>query len=209
MIKNPLDERLVYLALKNVFKGLDAQLRRPQKIRKQIQKHRTKSEVYALITEHSMENVCNAAKTLLENGIFASTLRAEIRFPGVFDISPAQSAERVVTEAKAARSDVNAIRDAAAGHQGTWTSEPVFEDEAHKDEAPKDEAPKDEAHKDEAHKDEAPKDEAYKDEANKGKAKQSGARLSIPLGPSFANRNRVSKFDCSVSKAFIFSWGHI
>lgn len=90
----------------------------------------------------------------------------------------------MVTEAKAARSDVNAIRDAAAGRQGTWTSEPVFEDEAHRD-------------------------EAHKDEANKGKAKQSGARLSIPLGLSFANRNRVPKFDCSVSKAFILSWGHI
>lgn len=89
MIKNPPDDRLVYLALKNVFKGPDAKLRRPQKIRKQIQKHRKKAEVHALITEHSMENVCKAAKTLLENGIFASTLRAEIRFLGVFDISPA------------------------------------------------------------------------------------------------------------------------
>ncbi|KAL5350944.1 hypothetical protein ACLOAV_004517 [Pseudogymnoascus australis] len=84
-----------------------------------------------------LETVWNAAKTLLENGIFASTLRAGIRFPGVFDISPAQSAERLATEAKAARNDENAIRDAAAGRQGTWTSEPVFEDESNQDEAHK------------------------------------------------------------------------
>ncbi|KAE9374093.1 hypothetical protein N431DRAFT_543550 [Stipitochalara longipes BDJ] len=60
--KNPPDERVVYLALKNVFKGSNAD--------------------------------------------------AKIRFPEVFDVSPAQSAEREASEAEAARNDAIALKDA-------------------------------------------------------------------------------------------------
>src|SRR4051794_17912757 len=116
------DERLVYLALKNVFQGPDAELRASGKIRKRIQKHldSNDAEVRALVAEHNIDNVCNTAKALLQDEIFASTLRAKMRFPEVFDVSPAQSADRVASEAEAARSDSHAIRDATEGHQGTW-----------------------------------------------------------------------------------------
>ena len=124
MAKNPPDERLVYLALKNVFKGPDAQLRIAKKIRKLIQKHldNEDAEVRALVAEHNIDNVCNTAKALLQNEVFASTLKAKIRFPEVFEVSPAQSADRAASEAEAARSDEDAIRDAAGGNQGTWAA---------------------------------------------------------------------------------------
>jgi hypothetical protein len=124
MAKNPPDERLVYLALKNVFKGPEAQLRLAKKIRKLIQKHLDNgdTEVRALVAEHNIDNVCNTAKALLQDEVFASTLKAKIRFPEVFEVSPAQSAERVASEAEAARSDADAIRDAAEGLQGTWAA---------------------------------------------------------------------------------------
>jgi hypothetical protein len=104
--------------------GPDALLRDAKKIRKLIQKHVNNgdAEVRALVAEHNIDNVCNTAKALLQNEIFGSTLRAKIRFPEVFEVSPAQSAERVASEAEAARSDADAIRDAAEGRQGTWTS---------------------------------------------------------------------------------------
>src|SRR4051812_21134924 len=87
MAKNPPDERLVYLALKNVFKGPDAGLRIAKKIRKLIQKHLDDgdAEVRALVAEHNIDNVCNTAKALLQDEIFASTLKAKIRFPEVFE----------------------------------------------------------------------------------------------------------------------------
>ena len=114
---------MVYLAFKNVFKGLNAQLRTAKKTRKLIQKH----------LDNGDDNVCNTAKALPQNEIFASTLEAKIRFPEVFEVSPAQSAERVASEAEAARSDADALRDAAEGRQGTWASPQVNELElAHK-----------------------------------------------------------------------------
>ncbi|KAH9204179.1 hypothetical protein DL95DRAFT_418454 [Leptodontidium sp. 2 PMI_412] len=121
MAKNPPEERLVYLALKNVFKGPDAQLRIAKKIRKLIQKQLDDgdAEVHALVAEHNIDNVYNTAKALLQDEIFASTLKAKIRFPEVFEVSPAQSAERVASEAEAARSDADTISDAAEGHQET------------------------------------------------------------------------------------------
>jgi hypothetical protein len=122
MAKNTPDERLVYLAFTNVFKGPDAQLRIPKKIRKLIQKQLDDGDgqVRALVDEYNIDNVCNAAKALLQSEIFASTLNAKMRFPELFEVSPAQSAERVASEAEAARSDADAIKDAAEGRQGTW-----------------------------------------------------------------------------------------
>ncbi|OCK80284.1 hypothetical protein K432DRAFT_434859 [Lepidopterella palustris CBS 459.81] len=78
--KNPPDERVVYLALKNVFKGTYAEI-------------------------------------------------PKLRFPEVFDVSPAQSAEREASEAEAARNEANAIKDALQGHQDS-TREVIQSEEA-------------------------------------------------------------------------------
>lgn len=135
MAKTRPDERLVYLALKNIFKGPEAELRTSKKIRKRIQKQvdSKNAEVQALVAEHSIDDVCNTAKALLQDDIFASTQRAKVRFPEVFDVSPAQSAERVASEAEAARSDSDAIREAAEGQRGSRAALEVSEPEfAHK-----------------------------------------------------------------------------
>ena len=67
-----------------------------------------------LLREHALDDVCSVVKPLLEQRIFESTLRAKIRFPEVFEVSPGQSAERAASEAEAARSEANKI-SAAAG----------------------------------------------------------------------------------------------
>lgn len=105
------DERSIYLAFKNVFKGQDAHVRTTKKIRKLIQAHQTEADVCDLITEYNIDNVCNAVKSLLEQRIFESTLKAKIKFPEVFDISPSQSADRAASEAEAARAEVHLIQD--------------------------------------------------------------------------------------------------
>ena len=103
MANNFPDERVVYLALKESFKGADAQVRKAKKVREIVQKAQNNIDVRDLIQQHNIENVCSVTKTLLEQQIFESTLKAKIRFPEVFEISPAQSAERSASEAEAAR----------------------------------------------------------------------------------------------------------
>ena len=112
---NKPDERLVYLALRSVFSGEDAKIRSAKTIRKQIQKHLQREDVKALMQNHNTDHVYSTAKELLEDSIFESNLRAKIRFPELFSISPAQSADREQSEEEAARSEANAIRDAAEG----------------------------------------------------------------------------------------------
>lgn len=114
MNKNSPDERLVYLALKNIFRGADAQIRKAKKVRELVQKSQRNIDVRDLIQEHNLDNVCSVAKALLEQQIFESTLKAKIRFPEVFEISPAQSAERSASEAEAARLEADAVKSVAA-----------------------------------------------------------------------------------------------
>lgn len=52
----------------------------------------------------------NVAKRLLESQVFGFILKAKIRFPELFDVSPAQSAERDASEAKAARDEANTVK---------------------------------------------------------------------------------------------------
>lgn len=114
-MRNQPDERLVYLALKNVFRGADAQLRKSKKIRELILRQQHSIDVKDLIEAHNIDNVCNIAKSLLEQQLFESTLKAKIRFPEVFEVSPAQSAERSVSEREAARTEAEAIQCVAEG----------------------------------------------------------------------------------------------
>jgi hypothetical protein len=95
----------VYLALKNTFKGAEAQVRKTRKVRELITKKQHNVDVRNLMREHSLINVCNVAIALLQQQIFASTLKAKIRCPEVFEVSPAQSAERSAFEAEAARTE--------------------------------------------------------------------------------------------------------
>ncbi|KIW40879.1 uncharacterized protein PV06_06492 [Exophiala oligosperma] len=118
MANNFPDERVVYLALKEIFKGADAQVRKAKKVREIVQKARNSIDVRDLIQQHNIENVCSVIKTLLEKQIFESTLKAKIRFPEVFEISPAQSAERSASEAEAARLEADAIKSASVYQNG-------------------------------------------------------------------------------------------
>jgi hypothetical protein len=109
------DERLVYLALRGVFLGPDAHLRNQKKVRDRIQKYKDNAEIKALLQQHSEDSICNIAKLLLERQVFESSLTAKLCFPEVFDVSPAQSAEREASIAEAAKSEADAIRNVAEG----------------------------------------------------------------------------------------------
>lgn len=65
-IKNQPNERLVYLALNNVFRGTDAQLRKNKKIRKLILKHQEDINVRGLIHIHNLDNLYNVTRILLK-----------------------------------------------------------------------------------------------------------------------------------------------
>jgi hypothetical protein len=125
----PPDERTVYLAFKNVFKGMDAQTRTDKTIKKKIQKYEGCSEeIRALVQEHNLDNVRKSIKTLLEGDVFGSTLKAKMRFPELFDVSPAQSAERAASEAEAARTEADAMRDVTVGPPGGSVSTAIHEE---------------------------------------------------------------------------------
>jgi hypothetical protein len=118
MVKNQPDERLVYVALKGIFKGPNGQIRRDKKIRKLIKEHQNDFNIRNLIQEHDIGDLCHVAKTLLEAQIFESSLKAKLRFPEAFEVSPSQTLERAISESEAAKIDSATIQCVMENHPG-------------------------------------------------------------------------------------------
>lgn len=108
MAENDPDERLVYLACQHIFRGSNSQVRRLKAVKGLIEQN--KIALADILREYNVERTSNVAKKLLENQVFDSTLKAKIRFPELFDVSPTQSAEREASEAEAARDEANTVQ---------------------------------------------------------------------------------------------------
>jgi hypothetical protein len=109
MVQNDPDERLVYLACQHIFRGSHSHVRKPKAIRSLIQEN--KPCLADILREHNIDRTIKVVKKLLEDRIFDDTLKAKIRFPELFDVSPTQSAEREASEAEAARGEASAVRE--------------------------------------------------------------------------------------------------
>lgn len=108
MAENDPDERLVYLACQHIFRGSNSQVRKLKAVKGLIEQN--KIALADILREYNVERTSNVAKKLLGNQVFDSTLKAKIRFPELFDVSPTQSAEREASEAEAARDEANTVQ---------------------------------------------------------------------------------------------------
>ncbi|CAG8905968.1 unnamed protein product [Penicillium salamii] len=109
MAQNDPDERLVYLACQHIFCGSHSHVRRLKVIRSLIQEN--KPSLADILREHNIDRTIKVVKKLLEDQVFDNTLKAKIRFPELFDVSPTQSAEREASEAEAARGEASTVRE--------------------------------------------------------------------------------------------------
>lgn len=107
------DDLAVYVAFKSVFTGQAAQIRQLPAIQKLIDKHQEHPHVAQLLQQYTAPVIYQRIRRLLGDQIFESTLKAECRFPQLFEVSRSQSAERTVSEAESAaghtKADENAI----------------------------------------------------------------------------------------------------
>ncbi|KAG9185454.1 hypothetical protein G6011_07998 [Alternaria panax] len=110
MAKPPLTEKLVYLVLKDIFRGDKTQPNTREEIRKKIEKHRGDSKVEALIVKYGMESVSKVAQDLLKYQIFVSMAKAEVRFPEVFELLPTQAQRQSTSESNIATSSAVAVQ---------------------------------------------------------------------------------------------------
>jgi hypothetical protein len=115
MAKSLPDERRVYLALKGVLQGQDVHIRQPKTIRTFIERQQNHADIQQLIREYSIGSLCKTAKALFKDQIFESTLKAKIRFPEVFEVTPNQTAERAMSEHEAAKNEDAAIQSVTDG----------------------------------------------------------------------------------------------
>ncbi|MCJ1263057.1 hypothetical protein MMC22_002927 [Lobaria immixta] len=79
-------------------------------VRRSLEAHQ--ASINFLTQEFSLDVITSVAKELLQEGIFESTSRAKLRFPELFETTPAQNLERAASEAEVARSEAAAIEKA-------------------------------------------------------------------------------------------------
>lgn len=106
------DKQRVYLACRAIFAGSYAQLRKPKKIRELVHAH--KSSFPSLIRDYGVEKVLDILKSLLEQGIFQSQVKAKIEFPELFLSSPTRDVQRATSQKDAARSEAEALEEIAS-----------------------------------------------------------------------------------------------
>ncbi|KAL3465037.1 hypothetical protein BJX64DRAFT_297794 [Aspergillus heterothallicus] len=109
MAQSDPDERLVYLACQHIFRGPNSMVRKRKNVKSLLQQNQP--ALTDLLREYNIDRTCRVAKRLLDEQIFNSNLQAKIRFPELFDVSPAQNAEREASEAEAAREEANTLRE--------------------------------------------------------------------------------------------------
>jgi hypothetical protein len=109
MLQSDPDERLVYLACQHIFRGPNSQVRKFKTIKGLIRQNEL--SLTDILREYDIDRTSSVAKKLLEIQVFDSTLKAKIRFPELFDVSPTQSAEREASEVDAAREEANTVRE--------------------------------------------------------------------------------------------------
>ncbi|KAJ5158524.1 uncharacterized protein N7500_008175 [Penicillium coprophilum] len=108
MLQSDPDERLVYLACQHIFRGPNSHVRKLKTVKGLIKQNEV--TLTDILREYNINRTSKVAKKLLAEEVFDSTLQAKIRFPELFDVSPAQSAERETSEAEAAREEANTVR---------------------------------------------------------------------------------------------------
>ena len=76
-----INEKTVYLALRDIFKDQDAEVRQIRAIRRLITIHQGRENVAELVNICGMDVLCDTARALLRDGVFASASKASQRFP--------------------------------------------------------------------------------------------------------------------------------
>jgi len=117
-------EELIYTALKDVFKGNAALVRKPKKVKELIEKSSSKA-IKHLRRDYGTERILCTTKVLLEQGIFQSTLKAKERFPKICEVTHSQRAARKSSNAEAARCEVVAVPNVIKEQQAVSISASV------------------------------------------------------------------------------------
>jgi hypothetical protein len=103
------DCRRVFLAYRTVFTGPHAHIRKSRKVREVIEQHR--GSFQTLIKDFGFDKVADIVKTLLDQRVFESELKAKIAFPELVQSSPARDLQRNESENDAARSVAEALEE--------------------------------------------------------------------------------------------------
>ncbi|KAH9213623.1 hypothetical protein DL95DRAFT_447010 [Leptodontidium sp. 2 PMI_412] len=109
MADSSADRRRVFLAYRTVFTGPHVHIRKSKKVREVIEQHQ--GSFQPLLRDFGFDKVVEIVKTLLDQRVFESELKAKIAFPELFQTSAARDVQRNESENDAARSVAEALEE--------------------------------------------------------------------------------------------------
>lgn len=105
------EKRRVYVLCRPIFSGENARVRKRKKVKEMVNSSRI-----SLLEELGEAKLVEALRSLLENRIFESELRAKNEFPDLFRPSPSRHAQRQASEVNAAKSTAEALDEVTRHH---------------------------------------------------------------------------------------------
>lgn len=117
MTDTPVSREEVYVALKDVFQGEEAKIRKIVVITRHVAANAHRPEVGALIQKHGIGIVCQTASVLLQKRILESISKAQERFPNTFKTAPIQITGSVVSVPATPNNDNVTAQLPCDGHQ--------------------------------------------------------------------------------------------
>lgn len=110
MVSNA-EKRRVFVLCRPIFSGENARVRKLKKVKEMVNSSR--KSLSPLLNELGEAKLVEALRSLLENRIFESELRAKAEFPDLFRPSPSRHAQRQASEVNAAQSTAEALDEIA------------------------------------------------------------------------------------------------
>jgi len=132
MLSSDYYRRRAYVLCRPIFSGSDAQVRKTKKVKELVNK--SKNSLEPLLRDIGKARLVEILRSLLENRIFESELRAKVEFPDLFRPSPLRHVQRQASEIDAARSVAEALDEIASqngegpGVMYTEVEEPLQEE---------------------------------------------------------------------------------
>ncbi|PYH79589.1 hypothetical protein BO82DRAFT_314965 [Aspergillus uvarum CBS 121591] len=115
------ERRAIFLACRAIFSGTNANIRKTKTIRAHLESHQ--SSLQALIPNYNIWRALPLVKYFLEQGLFQSSSKAQLQFPGLLEPCSVRQTQHAALEKEASHSNAQALQEVAETYEAQQRKE--------------------------------------------------------------------------------------
>ncbi|RAH82814.1 hypothetical protein BO86DRAFT_408973 [Aspergillus japonicus CBS 114.51] len=121
------EQRAIFLACRAIFSGTNANIRKTKTIRAHLESHH--SALQALIPNYDIWRVLPLVKYFLEKGLFQSSSKPQLQFPGLLEPCSVRQTQHAALEQEASQSNERALQELAETYEAEQCKEEEKDEE--------------------------------------------------------------------------------